>query len=191
MANVDAKFGLKPFKNLGSGNVNSNEYTIATAAAAMYTGDLVEMTGTGRNIQVVAAGNVDSVGVFAGCRYKASDGTYKYSSYWPGSVGATEAVAYVYDDPTTIFEIQADTCAEGDVGALADWAQGSGSTVTGLSGGYCNVSGGTANYGKNLQIMGLAPHQDNAYGAYANVLVLIAQHTYRGDATTSGSDVGV
>lgn len=191
MANTDAKFGLRPFKNLGSGHVNQNEYTIGTTAAAMYTGDLVEMTGTGRNVQVVASSNVDSVGVFAGCRYKASDGTYKYSAYWPGSVSATEGVAYVYDDPTTIFEIEADTCAEGDVGALADWAQGTGSTVTGLSGGYCNVGGGTATYNKNLQIVGLSPQVSNAYGAYAKVLVLIAQHTYRGDATASGSDVGV
>ena len=188
MANVNANFGLRPVKKLGGGNISHSEYTIATGAAAMYTGDVVEMTGTGRNIQVVAAGNVDNLGVFAGCRYKASDGTYKYSAYWPGSVGATEAYGFVYDDPTIVFEAQADTCAEGDIGALADWAQGSGSTVTGLSGGYCNVGGGTATTNKSLQILGLATDVNNAYGAYANVLVMIAQHTYRADASI---DIGV
>jgi hypothetical protein len=185
MANLNAPRGLKPVKKLGGGSVTNSTYTIATGAGAIYVGDVVELTGTGKNIQQVTAGNLNSLGVFGGCSYKASDGSIVHNGRWPGSVGATEAVAIVYDDPDIVYAVQANTCAEADVGQLADWATSGGTASTGMSVGYLNVSAGTAVTGKDFQIIGLVPDGNNDYGAYAKVLVRFAQHAYRGDAATN------
>jgi hypothetical protein len=46
------------------------------------------------------------------------------------------------------------------------------------------VSGGAVT-GKTLQVIRLAPRENNDYGAYAKVEGIIAQHAYRGDASTN------
>jgi hypothetical protein len=76
MANANGPRGLKAVRKLGGGNISLTEYTIAKDyGTAIYTGDVVEMTGTGRNIAKAAAQNEDNIGVFAGCRYIAADGS--------------------------------------------------------------------------------------------------------------------
>ncbi len=177
MANANAKYGLKPVRTLGSDNVNQNVYSIATDyATAIYSGDVVEMTGTGKNVTKAAATNVDNLGVFVGCSYTDANGKPTFSAYWPGvSDGKANIKAFVLDDPETIFEVAADTVAEGDVGALCDWNVGTGSTLTGLSGLYA-VASATATTGKSLRIMGLVDRPDNAYGAYGKIEVMFATH---------------
>ena len=70
MANKDGKFGLRPVRKLSGGNICTSNYEIATAyGTAIYTGDVVELTGTGLNIQKAAATNEDNLGVFAGCSW--------------------------------------------------------------------------------------------------------------------------
>lgn len=182
MANVNAKFGLRPVRTLGSDNISQSVYSIATNyTTAIYEGDMVEMTGTGRNISKAAGAegtqNLDNIGVFKGCSYKDSTGSMVFSHYWPGvSDGKTEIKAYVIDDPEVIFEVQGDSVAEADVGTLVDWNNGTGSANTGMSGLYAVVSGATATTGKPLRIMGLAPRENNAYGAYAKIEVMLATH---------------
>ena len=94
MANKDGKFGLRPVRKLSGGNICTSNYDIATAyATAIYTGDVVELTGTGLNIQKAAATNEDNLGVFAGCRYVTAAGKPVWSAYWPGvSDGKTDIV---------------------------------------------------------------------------------------------------
>jgi hypothetical protein len=178
MANVDAKFGLRPVRTLGSENVNQNVYSIATNyATAIYTGDPVQMTGTGKNVILAEATNADNIGVFVGCSYTDANGKPTFSPYWPGvSDGKANIKAFVVSDPETIFEVQGDSVAEGDVGALCDWNAGTGSALTGLSGSYAVVSGATGTTGKSLRIMGLVDRPDNAYGAYAKIEVMFATH---------------
>jgi hypothetical protein len=180
MANANGPRGLKPVRKVGGGCITLTEYSIATDATAIYTGDVVEMTGTGANVAKAAAENVDNIGVFAGCRYKAADGEIKFSAYWPGSVSATEAVALVYDDPDIVFEVQGDSVAAADVGTLVDWNVGTPNATTGLSGLYAVVNGATGLTGKGLRIMRLVPRPDNAYGAYAKIEVSFAEHALKG-----------
>jgi hypothetical protein len=162
------------------GEIRSNEYSIASAYAAnLFTGDPVEMTGTGKNIQLAAAANADNIGVFAGCRYVNAAGEQKFSRYWPASTVATEIVALVYDDPNIVFEAQCDTLAAADIGNQMDWAAGTGSTSTGTSGAYADEST-KATTGASLRIMGLVPRPDNAYGAYAKAEVTFAEHVLKG-----------
>lgn len=186
MANTNSPFGLRPIRHLTGGEVRLQEYSIAAAySTKIHQGDPVEMTGTGRNIQIAAAGNVDNIGVFWGCRYVDAGGEQQFGRYWPGTAGATDIVAMVYDDPKIVYECQSDTLAEGDVGTLVDWNEGTASDSTGVSGAYA-VGSVTGTTGKALRVQRLVPRVDNAYGAYAKVEVTFAEHAQN----TSVSGVG-
>lgn len=180
MANTNSPFGFRARRHMTGGMIRLSEYSIASAYSSnIFLGDPVEMTGTGKNIQLAAAANVDSIGVFAGCRYVDSQGNQKFSKYWPASTTATDIVAMVYDDPNIVFEMQVDTIAAADVGLLVDWNAGSGSTITGVSGAYADISSAAAT-DKSLRILGLVPRVDNAYGAYAKIEVVFAEHALKG-----------
>lgn len=184
MANTDSATGLVPVRHMTGGAIRANEYSIASGYTTnIFTGDVVEMTGTGRNVAVAAGGNVDNLGVFSGCAYTDATGQRQFSRYWPASTVATDVVAYVFDDPDIIFEGQTDTLAAADVGLLTDWDDGAGAAPNGLSGRELVASSG-ATTGQALRILGLAPHPDNAYGTYANVEVLFQEHVMKG--TVSG-----
>lgn len=188
MANANGPRGLKAVRKLGGGNIGFTEYTIAgDYGTAIYAGDVVELTGTGRNIAKAAAQNEDNIGVFAGCSYVAADGSVKFSSYIPaGDVGNTNIVAMVYDDPDIIFEVQGDSVAAGDVGTLVDWNVGTPSSSTGMSGLYAVVNGATGTSGKSLRIHRLAQRPDNEYGAYAKIEVSFAEHAFKTGAAGAG-----
>ena len=181
MANQNTPFGLRPIRHLGGGTIRANEYSIASEyATSIFTGDVVELTGTGKNVAKAAAQNVDNIGVFAGCRYVDSQGNQQFSQYLPASTAATDIVAFVYDDPNIVFEVQGDSVAEGDIGALADWNVGTGSTTTGQSGLYAVVNSATGTTGKSLRIIELINRPDNDYGAYAKIAVAFAEHVALG-----------
>jgi len=180
MANVNSPFGLRAVRHQSGGVIRLTEYTIASAYNTdIFYGDIVEMTGTGKNISKAAAANADNLGVFAGCRYVNAQGEQKFSKYWPASTTATEIVAFVYDDPYIVFETQVSTLAEADVGTLMDWAVGTGSATTGASGLYAD-EGTKATTDKSLRVLSLVPRVDNAYGAYAKAYVVFAEHVMKG-----------
>ena len=186
MANKDGKFGLRPVRKLSGGNICTSNYDIATAyATAIYTGDPVELTGTGLNIQLAAASNEDNLGVFAGCSYVTAAGKPTWSPYWPGvSDGKTDIVAHVYVDPMIVYEIQSDTTAAANIGTVCDWNAGTGSTKTGLSGAYAVA--GTAATGGALRVLRLVDRPDNAYGAYAKIEVTLAESIFLTGTTSAG-----
>lgn len=187
MANTNSAFGLRPYRHLSGGCVRMNEYSIASGYSVdIFHGDPVEITGTGKNIQRAAAGNVDSIGVFAGCRFVNAQGEQKFSKHWPANQVATEIVALVYDDPNIVYEIQCDTLAEGDIGQLVDWNLGTGSVATGLSGAFADIGALTASAGKSLRILELKPSVDNAYGTYAKALVSFAEHALKTGTAGAG-----
>lgn len=58
-----------------------------------------------------------------------------FKNNWPASTVASDAFAYVVDDPDVLFHIQADgSVAQTALGANFAVVQGSGSTSTGVSG---------------------------------------------------------
>jgi len=119
MANRDAPMGLVPAYHLGGGCPSRNSgYKIASAYnTSIFHGDIVKLTGTGKEIALSTAGDV-AVGVFAGCEYVATDGSVVFSKYWPASTvtnGSIAAKAYVYDDPDIVFKVQ-----DSDAGAAVD-----------------------------------------------------------------------
>jgi hypothetical protein len=116
---VDAPYGLKPI-NLIGGQVfagSTRMIPIATGYnTGIFNGDIVQLTATGTAIisslaitttsQAAQAVVPGTVGVFLGCEYTPPSGPLfgkQRAQYWPAGTAAQDAVAYVCDDPDTIF----------------------------------------------------------------------------------------
>ena len=141
------------------------------------------MANTG-TILVAAAGD-QALGVFRGCQYTNSNGEVIFSAYWPSGTVASDAVAFVVDDPNALFEIQ--SAATGSVvqtvvGNNADIVYTSGSTKTGIS--AVEISGTTAATSAQLRIVGFSGDPDNntlgtgSQSANVNMIVKINEHFY-------------
>ena len=152
MANKDAPFGFRPAKMLGGAPFNNGQTSYGIASGYntnIFTGDAVELHTDG-TVTVGAAGATNLIGVFNGCFYTDSTGKPTYSKYWPADTVASDAVAFVIDDPNVIFVAQEDST---DIGASWPANRGSnadlvsthaGSTKTGRSGMELDSSSITA-----------------------------------------------
>jgi hypothetical protein len=181
MANVDAPNGLTPIRHLTGGTIRMNEYAIDNAtAAAIFSGDTVELLGTGY-IKVGTATSAQILGVFAGCRYRNAAGEIVYSKYWPAAqatLGDEDAVGYVYDDPNIVFAAQtvSGTAATFNmVGAFWDLTATAGSTSTGRSNQEINVG---ASAQDTFRIIGLVDKPGNSWLEHAEVEVVINDHAF-------------
>lgn len=144
MATTAAPYGLRPINLIGGQSFagSTRQLKIASAYAAnIFFGDVVAIGVDGTIVKVTNVGtNADpfpagTVGVFLGCTY--TDPTLKYklnSQYWPTGTVASDAMAYVCDDPDTLFQIQADTAVtQTMLGSNFGVNQTAGSTTTGDS----------------------------------------------------------
>ena len=181
MANVDAAFGFVPIRHLSGNAPRANKYTITSGLAEnIFTGDLVILTADGV-VTPHTATETNNIGVFAGVSYTASDGSYVYSQYWPSGTTATNIIAYVYDDPFTVYKVQsAGTPAQTNIGNCADVVAGTGSTTTGISG--FEISGTMANSAATCKIVALHDSPSNAFGTNAVMEVLINEHLLKDSA---------
>ena len=115
MATKATPMGARPVDSLGS----KGSYTgsvrhipiVTTYNTNIFTGDFVAMVGGGTIERVTVTTSVPTgyVGIFMGCAY--TDPTTKQftpASIWPANNAATDAVAYVADDPFLIFIMQGD-----------------------------------------------------------------------------------
>jgi hypothetical protein len=170
-----------------------NSYQIAsTYATALYTGDPVTILTDG-TLGVGVAGSA-IVGVFAGVKYIDSTGVPKFQAYWPGNPGVltgSTVEALVIDDPNVVFTIQ-ETSGTGTAGtplALADrglnanFLYTAGTAATGQSAVSLNNASEADTSTLNLKILQLDPTPGNAVGAFANWLVVINNHLYKGGVT--------
>ncbi len=193
---TNAPQGLVPVKKLdGSAWTGAtNPYQIANAyATAIFRGDPVTILAADGTLGVGVAG-ATTVGVFWGVKFTDSTGRVRFENYWPGNPGVlTGSVveALVIDDPNTVFTIQ-ETSGTGTAGtplALADrglnanFLYTAGSTATGTSAVSLNNATEADTATLNLKILSLDPTPGNAIGAFANWLVVINNHLYRGGVT--------
>ena len=192
---TNAPNGLVPVKKLdGSAWTGAtNPYQIAnTYATALFRGDPVTRLADG-TIGVGVAGSA-VLGVFWGVKYTDSTGTVKFMNYWPGNPGVltgSTVEALVIDDPDAVFSVQ-ETSATGTAGtplALADrglninFLYTAGSTATGQSAVSINNATEADTSTLNCKIIDLDPTPGNAVGNYANWLVTINNHLYKGGVT--------
>jgi hypothetical protein len=181
MANADAAFGFVPTRHMSGNAPRTNKYTCASELAEnIFKGDLCIIIATGL-ITPHTATEVNNIGVFDGCSYTASDGSYVYSEYWPTGTTATDIILYIYDDPYTVFKVQsAGTTAQTNIGNCADVVAGAGSTTTGQSG--FEISGTMAAGTATCKIMALFDAPENTFGANAVMEVLINEHILKDGA---------
>jgi hypothetical protein len=167
-------------------------YVIAsTYAANIFSGDPVKLTDNGV-IQLgtsdgTRSGTVDGVtllGIFAGCQYNDATGKPTISPFWPSGATGTEIVAWVYDDPETLFAVQYNNPSSGTtmqtaVGEECDWTVASpgGSTQTGLSTTLLTAIVATSG---QFQITGFEGNvNDSITDAYIVATVRINEHAYK------------
>ena len=95
---------------------------------------------------------------------------------------SAEGFAYVYDDPDTVFTIQANASAgESATGLFATVSAGAPTTAVGRSGKTLNLTGAVATaVGQPFQVIGVSDLEfDRAGGANNKVEVRISNHEYR------------
>lgn len=184
-------YGLEPVRAGNGGHIRNNvfnNYTFASAyGTALFEGDLVKMVADG-TIARSAATDVNNVGVFMGCEYADVDGDVQFRRNWvAGTVtkGSTDVKVYVYDDPMTIFKIEADqvgtALAKTAQGACADIVVAAGSTTSYKSGSYIDSSGTVGSTAAQLKILGSArtDRDFTAAGTAMDLFVLINEHLWK------------
>lgn len=188
MANRNAPAGFQVSRHLVGGEASRyNQYHIASALAQnIFRGDLVIPTATSKNISLQAAVTNRVIGVFDGVTYIDPNGEVQFRKRWlSGQILKTGTVsdANVYDDPKSLFEVQASgALALADIGALADVTNAvSGSTLTGQSGQQLDSA--TIGSGATLKIIDISRKVDNGYGTNARVIVALMLHYYAGAMT--------
>ena len=186
MANVEEKFGLRPYRKLDGTPLAGaqNRYTIASGYSdAIFQGEMVEPLGTG-NIQRHGPNTSDAViGVFNGCFY--TDPTTQkptYSNYYPGGVAASDITAFVVDDPDAVFLVDADSAfPRSSLYTNYSVTNTTGVTQTGLSKVQLDVSTASTNATFAVQAIDISQDPDNSDTTTdnANILVRINNHFYR------------
>lgn len=179
MPNTDAPSGSKPVRHASGGTIRQNEYAMTSGYASnIFTGDTVILTTAGV-VELSAVGSINVIGVFAGCSYTNAGGERLFSRYWPASTVATNIKAYVWDDPYTVFEVQAvGTMTQALVGTNADILATAGSTTTGQSRQEVDLATAVATTAQ-CKILGLVDRADNELGADAKIEFIFEEHLLR------------
>lgn len=185
-------FGMRPIYDQ-SGRVRARCYQNGIAsgyATPIYQySPVLLVTGGGFNTYQIATVANDFAGVLDGVEYTDANGRRQYSKYWPAGLtplAGTTWNVYVWDDPRTIYEIQAngalgEAAGRGMAGQQVDFAAsiGNGSALTQLSAAGADASSISAVAQKQLRIMDKARYVDNDWGdAFPILQVMIARHQY-------------
>lgn len=192
-----------------NGNVSGGATSYATS---IFTGDLVSLLSDG-TIGKTAAGTNASIGVFVGCKYADVNNNMVFLPYWPASTPTylnANIEAFVVDDPNVLFDAQVvGTAPSGgsntgsvntiNIGLNANGNYlsdlnfnyninvGTGSTISGQSGAYIDMTTQGTGATLQLKLIRLTPRPGNTFGlAYNNGLVLINNHVYKGGTGTAG-----
>jgi hypothetical protein len=205
MANIDASFGLRPYRMLGSGaNTNGDMvFNIQTAATAgtssvIYQGSPVIPLGNGM-IDIVGnanGGTVPLLGAFLGCNYIDLTGKPRWSPIWPGTAAVfanSVATAVISADPDQLFLINCNAAAaDALVHANANFATATtGNATSGLSAGELAVSTANTTNTLNLRIIGFEDTPSNSDVSVAGrlAIVLLNNHFYRYNANGTGAGI--
>jgi hypothetical protein len=171
MSATSAPFGLRPAlfptgleraQALANGITSGYASNILKGQAVQYSpnaGVIVPVVDSTTNSGLVT-------GVFAGVEFTDTTGRRRVSNYWPANTTATSIVAYFYNDPLIVYEIQTDgTMAQTAIGNEANLSNfTAGSTVTGLSQMTLSASlVGTGSAGQ-FRIVDVGQQVDNAWG---------------------------
>lgn len=187
MSSTSAPFGLRPAKYwAGGGGSQALQYNSAGISSG-YTSSIYENSAikysTAGTLNIATSAE-DFLGAFVGVKYTPDGDRPRITNYWPASQAlatSTTAAAYFYDDPTLLYEIQANgTLAQTAIGDQGDLVNaGSGNSITGLSQAMINSTLAGSGTQAQLSIKGLALNVDNDWGdAFTVVQVTLARSQY-------------
>ncbi len=189
MASSATPTGAEPVGSLSSsGSFSGKVRHIKIAASygtSIFYGDFVKLVaaGTCEKAAVTTAAVAGTVGVFVGCSYTdPTTGQPTYSQYWPASNAATDAVAYVADDPKLVFQMQGDgSIAQTGLGNNVQAISTAGSTDIGRSKNALDASSIATTNTFPLRIVDFVDGPDSAVGdSYTDCIVtwLPGSHAY-------------
>ena len=118
MGSVNAPFGLRVTGRLDAGSLEVfRQYPIASGYAAnIAAGDIVMLTDNGTSTTITkqtatgdTSADISMLGVFVGCSYTdPSTNQLTFSNMWPTGTVASDALAFVVDDPQALYVVMAD-----------------------------------------------------------------------------------
>ena len=148
MASSATPYGLKAVNLIGGQPYAGSTRQIKIAAGYgtnIYNGSIVSIV-AGGTIEIVTTNGDNStpfpagtIGVFVGCTYTdPSTGNITFKQNWPTGTVASDAMAYIVDDPDVVFQVQADgAVTQADLGQnvhlAAVQSTNTGDTTTGNS----------------------------------------------------------
>lgn len=186
---VSAPYGLQPINS-----VDGKPYAGATRQlpiastynTAIYNGDIVAVVDGGTieksgvtNDSTTSAANY-TYGVFMGVQYTNTQGQTVQAQYYPGNAAASNAIAYVVDDPMAAFKVAVvyansvvTTVNQSVVGINMAIDQGTGSATTGDSGAGVLVPTDNLGNAATLPVRCVAVVPETATGANAFTEVVV------------------
>ena len=185
MANKDAAFGLRPARMMGGAPFSGGQsrYRIASGySGKIFQGDLVKQVTGGGVERAAASSTVPVVGVFNGCQYTdPTTGETVFKNYYPGSIAASDIIAFVVDDPNVVFEVQADAAFPvADLFGNFDIVDNAttGDVKSGRSNMELDVTTGATTTTLPLKAIDISqdPDNDDVASANTNVMVVIQNH---------------
>ena len=193
MANIDQAFGLRPIAKVGSapgGTTGTTKYSITSGASAIFTGDPVKPKADG-SIEVATAGDPIR-GIFLGCFYTdPSTGKPRYNNTFPNGTAASDAIAFVADDPDQLYIAQQDSVGSNlvaaDLNQNCDLVFGAGSTTSGISGVEIDSSSKNTTAALQVKLIDFYDVPSNDATANNSVFVVkINNHDMSGGTGTAG-----
>ena len=200
MATSATPYGARPIGTLsasGSWTGKVRHLPIgSTYGTAIFNGDFVKLVADGEIEKDAGTTALTAVGIFVGCSYTPSTTNQKtFNTQWPASTTATDAMAYVIDDPHVVFQMQADEAMNTtDRGLNASVVQSAGSTSIGKSKNALDASTPATTLTLPVRIIDFvdgplskAPVGTTASDTYPDVIctfnwpssVTVSPHTYR------------
>ena len=182
MSATNAPFGLRPaFHPSGLDRAQA----LANGIPSAYNTDILKgqavlyVAGSGV-IEPVNATSDSLSGAFAGVEWTDTTGRRRVSNYWPANTAyqTGSCVAYFYNDPNIVYEIQADgSVAQTALGLDANLSNfAAGSNVTGLSQATMVATPLSTGTQGQVQILDIAPYPGNDWGdAFTIVRVQVAR----------------
>ena len=147
MATTSTPYGLKPINEIGglpyAGSTRKLPITSGFGTNLFY-GAVVCIAANGTIELVITNGDnstpfpAGTIGVFMGCSYTDSTMGFVNRQYWPSGTVASDALAFIVDDPNTLFQAQAaGVVTQTDLGQNTHFdavqSTSTGSTATGNS----------------------------------------------------------
>jgi len=141
---------------------------------AIFYGDFVKLVAAGTVEKDAGTATLTPVGIFVGCKYTdPNSGNLTFNQQWIADTTASDAVAYVMDDPNILFQMQCDgTAAQTVLGSNCAVTQTAGSTSIGTSKNTVDISTTATTNTLPLRIIDFIDGPNSAVGdSYTDVIV--------------------